>query len=73
MKKLLKTLISLIFTVLMVFVGITATAEDRDEKNEWYEQALNAYNTQDYQTALHYFTLLADAGDPYAQYTTASL
>ena len=66
LKKLLKTLICLIFPVLMVFVGITAMAEGQDKEKDWTEQALKAFDAQDYETSLYYFTLLADTGDPYA-------
>ena len=71
-KKLLRTWFCLFLYILLVFFCITGAAEGQDEKKDWVEQALKAYDAQDYETSLYYFTLLADAGDPYAQYITAS-
>ena len=71
MKKQLRTCFCLFLFVLLVFICITGTAEGQDEEKNWVEQALKAYDAQDYETSLYYFTLLADAGDPNAQYMTA--
>ena len=71
-KKLLRTWFCLFLYILLVFFCITGAAEGQDEKKDWVEQALKAYDVQDYETSLYYFTLLADAGDPNAQYMTAS-
>ena len=72
MKKTMKTWISLILSVLLLAVGTGASAEGGDGKEEWLERAIEAFEAWDDETALYYFTLAADAGDPNAQYMTAS-
>lgn len=71
MKKLLKTGCSILLALMLVLAGGSAAAEDQDASKEWLELAKNAFVAKDYEASLHYFTLLADAGDMYSQYMVA--
>ena len=71
-KRELKTRICLVLVLLLAFAGISAAAEETDEKELTAQQALDAYAAQDYETTLSYLTQLADAGDPEAQCLAAA-
>ena len=67
MREAVKQWISIILSILLVFCAVSGMAEEKNELQEWMNSGTEAFQQQDYGTALYYFELLADRGEAAAQ------
>ena len=71
MHQLLKKWIIPVLSMLLVFALAAAGAAENNEVEDWISQGQEALEKDDYESSLRYFSLAAEAGNPFAQYMTA--
>ena len=71
MNKSLKKTICLVLAALLTVFAVSAVSEGENDAQAWLALAEEAHRDEDYETALRYYVLAAQAGDMGAQIMAA--